>query len=58
MNYRGNIICFQRNTYVKPHDMKILYKKCPNEVDFPDVIFNFFKVLCGLPSTLCLTGEL
>ena len=34
------------------------YKKCPNKVDLPVVIFNFSKILCGLPSTLCLTGEL
>ena len=52
MNYRGNIICFQRNTYVNTRDLKILYKNCPNEVDFPDVIFNFSKVLCGLPSLI------
>ena len=39
-------------------DLKILHKKCPNKVDFWDIIFNFSKILCGLPSTLCLTGEL
>ena len=39
-------------------DLKILHKKCPNKVDFPDVILNFSKLLCGWPSTLCLTGKL
>ena len=38
--------------------LKILHKKCPNKVDFPEVIFNFSKILCGLPSNLFLTGEL
>ena len=33
-------------------------KKFPNKVDFPDVIFNFSKLSCSLPSTYCLTGEL
>ena len=39
-------------------DPKIPHKKSPNKVDFPDVIFNFSKILHSLPSTLCLTGEL
>ena len=39
-------------------DLKILHKKCPKKVDFPDVIFNFSKNSCGFPSTLGLTGEL
>ena len=56
--FRGNIMCIKRNTDVNTGDLKILHKKCPNKVDFPDVIFNFSKNSCGLPSTLCLTGEL
>ena len=56
--YKGNIICIRRNTDVNTDDLKILHKRCPNKVDFPDVIFNFFKIWCGLPSTLFLTGEL
>ena len=32
--------------------------KCQNKVDFPDVIFNFSKMVCVLPSTWCMTGEL
>ena len=34
------------------------FKPNSNKVDFPDVILNFSKILCGLPSTLFLTGEL
>ena len=55
---RGFIICIKRNTDVNTGDLKTLHKQCPNEVDFPDIIFNFSKILFGLPSTLCLTGEL
>ena len=58
VKYRGNIICIKRNTVVNTGDLKILHKKFPNKVDFPDIIFNFSKILCGLPSTLCLTREL
>ena len=58
VKYRGNIICINRNTEVNTGDQKILHKKCPNKVDFPGVIINFSKILCGLPSTLFLTGEL
>ena len=32
--------------------------KCQNKVNFPDVIFNFSNMVCVLPSTLCMTGEL
>ena len=56
--HKGNIICNKRNTDGNTGDLKILHKKCPNKVNFLDVIFNFSKILCGLPSTLCLTGEL
>ena len=58
VKYRGNIICIKRNTDGNTGDLKILHKKCPNKVDFPDIIFNFSKMLWGLPSTLFLTGEL
>ena len=58
VKYRGSIIFIKRNTDVNTGDLKILHKKCPNKVDYPDVIFNFSKILCGLISTLCLTGEL
>ena len=33
-------------------------KKFPNKFDFRDVIFNFSKMLCVLPSSLCMTQEL
>ena len=58
VKYRGDIICIKRNTDMNAGDLKILHKKFLNKVDFPDVIFNFSKIVCGLPSTLCLTGEL
>ena len=58
VKYRGNIICIKRNTDVNTGDLKILNKKMSKKVDFPDDIFNFSNILCGLPSTLCLTGEL
>ena len=58
VKYKGNIIYIKRNTDVNTGDLKILLKKCPNKVDFLDIIFNFSKILCGLPSTLFLTGEL
>ena len=58
VKYRGNIICIKRNTDVNTGDLKILHKKIPNKVDFPDVIIIFPKIWCGLPSTLFLTGEL
>ena len=58
VKYRGNIICIKRNTDVNTGDLKHFRKKCPEKDDFPDVIFNFSKFSCGLPSTLCLTGEL
>ena len=48
MKYRGNIICIKRNTDVNTGDLKILHKKHPNKVDFPDVIFNFSKLSFGL----------
>ena len=51
MKYRGIIICIKRNTDVKTSDLKMLYKKCPNKLDFSDVIFNFSKLTYGLPST-------
>ena len=34
---------------VNTSDLIILHKKCPNRIDFPDVIFNFSKLSCGLP---------
>ena len=37
---------------------KYFIKKGQNQVYFPGVIFNFFKSLRVLPSTLCMTGEL
>ena len=37
---------------------KYFTKKCQNKVDFPCVIFNFSKMVCVLPSTLCMTEEL
>ena len=51
MKYRGIIVCLKRNTDVNTSDLKILHKKFPNKVDFLDVIFNFSKLSCGLPST-------
>ena len=44
VKYRGNIIWIRRNTDVNTSDMKIFHKKRPNKVDFPNVIFNFFKM--------------
>ena len=41
MKYRGNITCIKRNTDVNTEDLKIVFKKCPNKIDFLDVIFNF-----------------
>ena len=52
------INCIKRNTDMNTGDLKILLKKCPKNGDFANVIFHFSKVLCGLPSTLCLTGKL
>ena len=37
---------------------KYFTTKCKNKVDFPDIIFNFLKMVFVLPSTLCMTGEL
>ena len=54
----GIIICIKSNSDVNTGDLKILHKKCQNKVDFLDVIFNFSKMVCVLPSTLCITGEL
>ena len=48
VKYRGNIIWIRRNTDVNASDLKILHKKRPNKVDFPDVIFNFSKMSNGL----------
>ena len=58
VKYRGNIMCIKWNTDVNTGDQKYFTKKCPNKVDFPEVCFNFSKISCGLPSTLCMTGEL
>ena len=52
---KDNITCIKKNTDVNTGDPKILHKKMPN---FPDFIFNFSKILCGLPLTVFLTGEL
>ena len=49
VKYMGNIICIKRNTDVNTGYLKNT---------FSDVIFNFSKTWCGLPSTLFLTGEL
>ena len=48
VNFRANIICIKRNTDVNTSDLKILNKKRPNKVDFPDIIFNFSKLSFGL----------
>ena len=37
---------------------KYFTKKCQNKIDFPDIILNFSKMVCVLPLTLCMTGEL
>ena len=58
MKYRGIIILIKKNSDVNTGDLKILHKKCQNKVDFQDVIFNFSKMSCILPTTLCMTGEL
>ena len=58
MKYGGINICNRKNSDVNTGDLKILHKKRQNKVDFPDVIFNFSKMVCILPSTLCMTGEL
>ena len=58
MKYWGIIILIRRNSDVNTGDLKILHKKCQNKIDFPDVILNFSKMVCVLPSTLCMTGEL
>ena len=48
VKYGGIIICIKKNTGVNTGNQKILHKKCPNKVDFPDVIFNFskFNMVC------------
>ena len=48
VKYRGENICSRRNTDVNTSDLKILNKKNPNKVDFPDVIFHFSKISFGL----------
>ena len=58
VKYRGIIIFIKRNSDVNTSDLKLLHKKCPNKVDFRDVIFNFSKMLCVLPSTSGMTREL
>ena len=58
VKYRGIILCIKGNTDVNTDDLKILHEKCPNKVNFPDIIFNISKILYGLSSTLCFTGEL
>ena len=37
---------------------KYFTKKCQNKFDFRDIILNFSKMVCVLPSTLCITGEI
>ena len=58
VKYRINTNFILRNMDVNSRDLKILHKKCQNQVYFPDVIFNFSKSVCALPSTSCITGEL
>ena len=59
MKYEVIIIFSKRNSDVNKGDLKILRKKkCQNKIDFPDVMFNFSKMVSVLPSTLCMTGEL
>ena len=58
MKYGIIIIFIWRNSNVIKGDLKILHKKCQNKVDFPDVIFNVSKMVCVMPSTLCMTGDL
>ena len=58
VKYMGNIIFIQRITDNYTGDLNIFNQRCQNRVNFPDIIFNFSKLLCVLPSTLCMTGEL
>ena len=56
MKYRCFIIFIKRYSDVNTGDLNTLHKKCQNKVDFLDIIFNFSKMVCVLPSTLCMTG--
>ena len=58
MKYGGIIIFIKINSDINRGGLKILHKKCQNKVDFADIIFNFSKMVCIFPSTLCMTGEL
>ena len=58
VKYRGTIICFREIQMWTQLIWKYFTKKSPNKVDFPEFIFNFSKILWGLPWTYCLTGEL
>ena len=58
VKYRGIIFINKRNSDVNTGDLKIFFFKCQNKLNFPDIIFNFSKVLCVLPSILCMTREL
>ena len=50
VKYRGIIISIKRNTIVNTGDLKILHNFFANRVDFPDIIYNFSKIVCVLPS--------
>ena len=56
--YRGIIIFIKRNTIVNTSNLKIFHKKMSKKVVFPDVIFNFSKIVCVLDWISCMTGEL
>ena len=58
IKYGGINFFIKRNSDNNKGDLKILHKKCQNKVDFPEVVLNFSKMVCVLPSTLCMTGEL
>ena len=58
VKYRGNIIFIKRNTDMNTGDLKILHKKMSNWGWFSRHYLYFSNILCGLPSTLFLTGEL
>ena len=48
VKYRSIFIFDTRNINIHSGDLKILHKKCPNRVDFRDVILNLSKIVCGL----------
>ena len=61
LNFRANALQLRLNKVWSTNFVKFRLQSTSSKIEQAfekDVIFNFTKILCGSPLTLCLTGEL